>query len=460
MKFHQRSFYMSSGDAVRALCTKLVSLIQADHKPSVKLLTLHKYLHSPAQRPLLKHPSILELGLKLLSRADSAINDPALPQSYLYSHSFLTQFASRIISHVLYEEPQLLFSGDLAKVMLAPRGPAFVPPSELILSCLYCAEKLGSTPVDGRSGEEIHQSVVTFLFANIEDLNRNLCLPDPPTFLPDSRDQHALLLLYSRYEFLAPVDPIFRTDLMVRWMRCSDVAYDEKFKSSIEFSPTADGGDEFAGALLSGTRRLSELILDMSTKGWKINEAEVSGVLESAFLLVCGAPVVSQINPPRSYISPSAHLGLIFEAVPDFAFKLVPEYLAQIAPKVTDDFLALSVKNFLEIFPMTEKQCGFLMKVLEGFCNTGRFQLMAMLTYSSCSSVLKNISKYPNVKAILSIYAKFLLGFQHSPLAFHELIPLICDTMTSLVQNADNTSFLALNELGVITSCLLFKSWL
>jgi ubiquitin C-terminal hydrolase len=391
-------------DSEEAFLKRLLSIIPAKNISLVK-----EYFSDQANAALVKKTcsNIIKLARKLI-----AMDTFKIENGVCY-YGFTSNAAALMIRYALNASDDLICT---TKLILFPVGPALIPHADIIDAFMDAFEKL-----------DVAGKKLAIENSGIIQLNYQLVSSIPPKALPSPQEQIALLRFYSKHEWIAPSSQSFACDILTRWVAGS-----------------------FGHAV-------NDVILYIS-QSWKRNYAEMFGSLEAAFLLLVGDPIIDNGGSDSTNLiaSPSS-ITLLFQIIPLEIFHRVPHYISQNSVKFSDMILNKLIHRLLRDFPLNSCVSSLIMQVLNGFCIAGRKNLLSLITLEHSAYLLSNLTNFEDVKGVIAIFERLVLGFQHSPAAFHRVIPELCNCLIDIENSSLDEKYKFIDSLCFICHVLLFK---
>eukprot|EP01083_Nonionella_stella_P287686 979352_1 len=229
-----------------------------------------------------------------------------------------------------------------------------------------------------------------------------------PERLPTLETQLSLLNLWQEFKWTIPTDTLFRTDTLVRWL----AVFPDKIAQTA-----------------SGQTKVSQIVQFCAIR-WKleVGKDEPKYSLMTMIALLAGVPIFAS-----SEVKPSSQLCRLLPHVPLSLLPGAPHFVAEICnfPGATDEQLQELTKRLLQ-FPLTERISRWVMSLIEGFCIARKFGILARATREMSVSVTMQIYDQRYCAGAVQVLRKLLLGYQHSPDAFHNSLGQISKVLDHL----------------------------
>ncbi|XP_075706052.1 ubiquitin carboxyl-terminal hydrolase 35 [Rhinoderma darwinii] len=156
--------------------------------------------------------------------------------------------------------------------------------------------------------------------------------------------------------------------------------------------------------------------------------------------------------------TPSNALASVVQYIPLQLMEGLVRNLAN-ADSVTDAQMMTSINRMIDwvSWPLGKNIDKWIIALLKGLAAVKKFSI---LTEVSLSKIQKVFSKflYPVVRdAALSVLRYMLLSFQHSPEAFHLILPHIPQMVTCLSTENTNSASSCVEQLAELVHCMVFR---
>ena len=225
---------------------------------------------------------------------------------------------------------------------------------------------------------------------------------NPPQDLPTEDTIEVLLEIWTTIPILAPVMETFWTDLSVRWL-----------------------------AILKLPKNQSAMVDAIAYRWDKL----ASECLQSCCLVLAGAPVAQ--SQKWTQFEPSSGLALLIQRAPETIQAIIPSYIAETVSKLPDENIEALVSNLLKGL-LTEDWAKLILSVLEGLCRAKCYHFLSNFTSKACLISIRRILNETESHGVLMICKRLLLGYTHSPKAFHSLLPELRTAFENLVEKASS----------------------
>jgi ubiquitin C-terminal hydrolase len=266
---------------------------------------------------------------------------------------------------------------------------------------------------------------------------QTLVNPNPPISLPSFKAQLAMLEFWHEFPTLVPTQDVLRTDVLVRWIAAIPT---QTTSSSLGYQPTQ-----------AERERLLSLAMHLTSAYWGVHGVagsnnDVSNTLQTIFALLIGAPIAMGSTadkiPPLT-VPPSRLLYMLVEKFPLQAERSAPEFVAKVAPQLTDEQLTQLIGSILE-WPQTDRISAWAQKIIDGICRAKRYTVLRMTTAKHTSALGAQLLDVRFSQGAINVLELLLLG-THTPIAFHSSVPawgkLLSATVTDkTVQENDSKS--------------------
>uniref|UniRef100_UPI00398F3468 ubiquitin carboxyl-terminal hydrolase 35-like n=1 Tax=Pristiophorus japonicus TaxID=55135 RepID=UPI00398F3468 len=126
---------------------------------------------------------------------------------------------------------------------------------------------------------------------------------------------------------------------------------------------------------------------------------------------------------------------------------------------ITDIELMTALTNMVDwlSWPLVKNIDKWIIGLLKGLAAVKKFSILIEVTLSKIEQVFSRLF-YPIVRTgSLDVLKYMLLSFQHSPEAFHVLVPNIPKLMASLSKEESNSGTNCLQQLSELVHCMIFR---
>ncbi|XP_067841551.1 ubiquitin carboxyl-terminal hydrolase 35-like [Heptranchias perlo] len=126
---------------------------------------------------------------------------------------------------------------------------------------------------------------------------------------------------------------------------------------------------------------------------------------------------------------------------------------------ITDIELMTALTNMVDwlSWPLAKNIDKWIIGLLKGLAAVKKFSILIEVTLSKIEQVFSRLY-YPIVRAgALDVLKYMLLSFQHSPEAFHVLVPHIPKLVVSLSKEESNSGTSCLQQLSELGHCMIFR---
>ncbi|KAG9473218.1 ubiquitin carboxyl-terminal hydrolase 35 [Eleutherodactylus coqui] len=180
--------------------------------------------------------------------------------------------------------------------------------------------------------------------------------------------------------------------------------------------------------------------------------------LQSSLVLPSLKELFAIISLTDETETPSNALASVVQYIPLQLMEGIVRNLAN-ADSVTDAQMMTSINRMIDwvSWPLGKNIDKWIIALLKGLAAVKKFSI---LTEVSLSKVQKVFSKllYPVVReAALSVLRYMLLSFQHSPDAFHLIVPHIPQMVTCLSNETTNSAGSCLEQFAELIHCMVFR---
>ncbi|XP_078457018.1 ubiquitin carboxyl-terminal hydrolase 38 [Lampetra planeri] len=190
----------------------------------------------------------------------------------------------------------------------------------------------------------------------------------------------------------------------------------------------------------------------------------VSGLLpkvwvsEPAALLPSLQEVFAIISTPDVPADPSIALASLVQYIPLQMTNVIIHSLTTDA-NVHDANMMVALCRMIDwlSWPLAQRVDCWVTALLKGLAAVNKFTILIDVTVLKIEQVLSRLW-FPVVRAgALSVLSHMLLSFQHSPEAFHLLLPHMPGLVTDLRKEASPTSMACLRQLSRLMQCMMYQ---
>ncbi|XP_040278582.1 ubiquitin carboxyl-terminal hydrolase 35 [Bufo bufo] len=204
-------------------------------------------------------------------------------------------------------------------------------------------------------------------------------------------------------------------------------------------------GEEGIIQFLDQVNRVSALLQSI----WRLQSSLVLPSLKELFAI---------ISLTDEMETPSSALASVVQYIPLQLMEGIVRNLAN-SDSVTDAQMMTAINRMIDwvSWPLGKDIDKWIIALLKGLAAVKKFSI---LTEVSLSKIQKVFSKllYPVVReAALSVLRYMLLSFQHSPDAFHLIVPHIPQMVSCLSNEGTNSASSCLEQLAELVHCMVFR---
>ncbi|KAM3935144.1 ubiquitin carboxyl-terminal hydrolase 35 [Leptodactylus fuscus] len=204
-------------------------------------------------------------------------------------------------------------------------------------------------------------------------------------------------------------------------------------------------GEEGIIQFLDQVNRVSTLLQNI----WKLQTSLILPSLKELFAI---------ISLTDETESPSNALASVVQYIPLQLMEGIVRNLAN-ADSVTDAQMMTSINRMIDwvSWPLGKNIDKWIIALLKGLAAVKKFSI---LTEVSLAKIQKVFSKllYPVVReAALSVLRYMLLSFQHSPEAFHLIVPHVLQMVACLSNENTNSAASCLEQFAELVHCMVFR---
>ncbi|XP_018421218.1 PREDICTED: ubiquitin carboxyl-terminal hydrolase 35 [Nanorana parkeri] len=180
--------------------------------------------------------------------------------------------------------------------------------------------------------------------------------------------------------------------------------------------------------------------------------------LETSLILPSLKEVFAVISSTDELETPSNSLASVVQYIPLELMEGVVRNLAN-ADSVTDAQMMTAINRMIDwvSWPLGKNIDKWIIALLKGLAAVKKFSI---LTEVSLAKIQKVFSKllYPVVReGALSVLRYMLLSYQHSPEAFHLIVPPLPQVVFSLSNENTNSAASCLEQLAELVHCMVFR---
>lgn len=155
---------------------------------------------------------------------------------------------------------------------------------------------------------------------------------------------------------------------------------------------------------------------------------------------------------------PSNALATVVHYVP---LEIMDEVIQNLANDdcITDVEMKTALTNTIDwlSWPLAKNADKWIIGLLKGLAAVKEFSILIQVTLSKIEQVFSRLF-YPILRqGALSVLKYMLLSFQHSPDAFHLLVPQIPKLMASLSKERSNSGISCQQQLSELVHCMIFR---
>ncbi|XP_071990073.1 ubiquitin carboxyl-terminal hydrolase 35 [Engystomops pustulosus] len=204
-------------------------------------------------------------------------------------------------------------------------------------------------------------------------------------------------------------------------------------------------GEEGIIQFLDQVNRVSALLQNI----WRLQTSLVLPSLKELFAIISFTDETE---------TPSNALASVVQYIPLQLMDGIVRNLAN-ADSVTDAQMMTSINRMIDwvSWPLGKNIDKWIIALLKGLAAVKKFSI---LTEVSLAKIQKVFSKllYPVVReAALSVLRYMLLSFQHSPEAFHLIVPHIPQMVSCLSNESTNSASSCLEQVAELVHCMVFR---
>ncbi|XP_069825824.1 ubiquitin carboxyl-terminal hydrolase 35 isoform X2 [Dendropsophus ebraccatus] len=204
-------------------------------------------------------------------------------------------------------------------------------------------------------------------------------------------------------------------------------------------------GEEGIIQFLDQVNRVSALLQSI----WRLQTSLVLPSLKELFTI---------ISLPDEMETPSNALASVVQYIPLQLMEGIVRNVAN-ADSVTDAQMMTSINRMIDwvSWPLGKNIDKWIIALLKGLAAVKKFSI---LTEVSLSKIQKVFSKllYPVVReGALSVLRYMLLSFQHSPEAFHLIVPHIPQMVSCLFNENTNSATSCVEQFAELIHCMVFR---
>ncbi|KAG8539116.1 hypothetical protein GDO81_021418 [Engystomops pustulosus] len=204
-------------------------------------------------------------------------------------------------------------------------------------------------------------------------------------------------------------------------------------------------GEEGIIQFLDQVNRVSALLQNI----WRLQTSLVLPSLKELFAIISFTDETE---------TPSNALASVVQYIPLQLMDGIVRNLAN-ADSVTDAQMMTSINRMIDwvSWPLGKNIDKWIIALLKGLAAVKKFSI---LTEVSLAKIQKVFSKllYPVVReAALSVLRYMLLSFQHSPEAFHLIVPHIPHMVSCLSNESTNSARSCLEQVAELVHCMVFR---
>ncbi|KAM4699405.1 ubiquitin carboxyl-terminal hydrolase 35 [Discoglossus pictus] len=184
-------------------------------------------------------------------------------------------------------------------------------------------------------------------------------------------------------------------------------------------------------------------------KIWRLQTSLVLSSLKELFAIISST---EDADPP------SNALASLVQYIPLELMDGVIRNLAN-ADAITDSQMTTAISRMIDwvSWPLGRNIDKWIIASLKGLAAVKKFSILIEVSLSKIQKVFSKLL-YPVVReGALSVLRYMLMSFQHSPEAFHLIIPHIPQMVCFLSNEASNSSISCLDQLAELIHCLIFR---
>ncbi|CAH2225644.1 ubiquitin carboxyl-terminal hydrolase 35 [Pelobates cultripes] len=182
---------------------------------------------------------------------------------------------------------------------------------------------------------------------------------------------------------------------------------------------------------------------------WKIQPTLVLPSLKELFAI---------ISSTEDSEAPSNSLASVVQYIPLEPMEDVVRNLAN-SDSVADSQMMTAISRMIDwvSWPLVKNIDKWIIALLKGLAAVKKFSILIEVTLSKIQKVFSKLI-YPVVReGALSVLRYMLLSFQHSPEAFHLIIPHIPQLILCLARESSNSASSCLEQLAELIHCMVFR---
>ncbi|XP_069747092.1 ubiquitin carboxyl-terminal hydrolase 35-like isoform X2 [Narcine bancroftii] len=182
---------------------------------------------------------------------------------------------------------------------------------------------------------------------------------------------------------------------------------------------------------------------------WQAQSAVIIPSLQELFTI---------ISSNVSSDGPSNALATVVQYVP---LEIMDEVIQNLMndDDITDVKMRTALTNMIDwlSWPLAKNIDNWIIGLLEWLAAVKKFSILIEVTLSKIEQVFSRLF-YPIVRdGAFAVLKYMLLSFQHSPEAFHMLVPYLSKLMTSLSKEESNSSITCRQQLSELIHCMIFR---
>ncbi|XP_072257515.1 ubiquitin carboxyl-terminal hydrolase 35 [Pyxicephalus adspersus] len=180
--------------------------------------------------------------------------------------------------------------------------------------------------------------------------------------------------------------------------------------------------------------------------------------LESSLILPSLKELFAVISSTDELESPSNALASVVQYIPLEIMEGVVRNLAN-ADSITDAQMMTAINRMIDwvSWPLGKNIDKWIIALLKGLAAVKKFSILTEVTLAKIQKVFSKLL-YPVVReGALSVLRYMLLSYQHSPEAFHMIIPHLPQVVSSLSSENTNSAASCLEQLAELIHCMVFR---